>query len=131
MAVQHIVVDTDVFIWLQRAKERATFYAPLVAGKRLVLSFASVAELWRGAYAKQGSRMMRGRPATHSDRRRRPMMPGWLRPPATSTSRSLPEIDDTSKDSRVWIWSTFHPRSPEVEPAVEGGATWQRSSRSA
>ena len=52
MAVQHIVVDTDIFIWLHRAKERATLYAPLVAGKRLVLSFASVAELWRGAYAQ-------------------------------------------------------------------------------
>ncbi|MGH2744527.1 MAG: PIN domain-containing protein [Thermoleophilaceae bacterium] len=52
MAVQHIVVDTDIFVWLLRAKERAALYAPLVAGKRLVLSFASVAELWRGAYAQ-------------------------------------------------------------------------------
>lgn len=48
----HVVVDTDIFIWLQRSKKRATLYAPLVAGKRLVLSFASVAELWRGAYAQ-------------------------------------------------------------------------------
>jgi predicted nucleic acid-binding protein len=51
MATSYVVVDTDVFIWLSRAKAEARRYAPLVDGKRIVLSFATVAELWRGAYA--------------------------------------------------------------------------------
>ena len=52
MAAQYVVVDTDVFVWLTRGKQQAARYAPLVAGKRIVLSFATVAELWRGAYAR-------------------------------------------------------------------------------
>lgn len=52
MAVPHVLVDTDIFIWLTRGRRRAERYAPLVMGKRLVLSFATVAELWRGAYAQ-------------------------------------------------------------------------------
>ena len=48
-----VVVDTDVFIWLVRGKMPAALRAPLVVEKRLVLSFATVAELWRGAYAKE------------------------------------------------------------------------------
>jgi predicted nucleic acid-binding protein len=49
---QYVVVDTDIFIWLTRGKQQAARYAPLVTGKRMVLSFATVAELWRGAYAQ-------------------------------------------------------------------------------
>jgi tRNA(fMet)-specific endonuclease VapC len=49
---RYVLVDTDVFIWLTRGKEQAARYAPLVSGKRIVLSFATVAELWRGAYAR-------------------------------------------------------------------------------
>lgn len=52
MPAQYVVVDTDIFIWLTRGKQQAARYAPLVAGKRMVLSFATVAELWRGAYAQ-------------------------------------------------------------------------------
>ena len=52
MPDQHVVVDTDVFIWLTRGKREAVRYAPLVAGKRMILSFATVAELWRGAEAR-------------------------------------------------------------------------------
>ncbi len=52
MPAQYVVVDTDIFIWLTRGKQTAARYAPLVAGKRMVLSFATVAELWRGAYAQ-------------------------------------------------------------------------------
>jgi predicted nucleic acid-binding protein len=51
VSVQHVVVDTDIFIWLTRGKQEAATYAPLVAGRRIVLSFATVAELWRGAQA--------------------------------------------------------------------------------
>lgn len=51
MPTSYIVVDTDVFIWLTRGKKQAARFVPLVAGKRVVLSFATVAELWRGAYA--------------------------------------------------------------------------------
>ena len=49
---QYVVVDTDIFIWLTRGKQQAARYAPLIVGKRMVLSFATVAELWRGAYAQ-------------------------------------------------------------------------------
>lgn len=52
MPARYVVVDTDVFIWLTRGKQQAARYAPLIAGKRMVLSFATVAELWRGAYAQ-------------------------------------------------------------------------------
>lgn len=53
MATQHLVVDTDIFVWLTRGKKQAAPYVPLVAGKRMVLSFATVAELWRGAHTQQ------------------------------------------------------------------------------
>lgn len=53
MAIQHLVVDTDIFIWLARGKKEAARYGRLVSGKRMVLSFASVAELWRGAYTQK------------------------------------------------------------------------------
>lgn len=49
MADALVLVDTDVFIWLTRGKAQAARYGPLVAGKRIVLSFATVAELWLGA----------------------------------------------------------------------------------
>jgi predicted nucleic acid-binding protein len=49
MADALVLVDTDVFIWLSRGKQQAARYARLVAGKRIVLSFATVAELWLGA----------------------------------------------------------------------------------
>jgi predicted nucleic acid-binding protein len=49
MADALVLVDTDVFIWLSRGKQQAARYASLVAGKRIVLSFATVAELWLGA----------------------------------------------------------------------------------
>lgn len=49
MADALVLVDTDVFIWLSRGKEQAARYASLVVGKRIVLSFVSVAELWLGA----------------------------------------------------------------------------------
>jgi tRNA(fMet)-specific endonuclease VapC len=53
MADSLVLVDTDVFIWLTRGKDQAARYAPLVANKRIVLSFVTVAELWRGAYRRQ------------------------------------------------------------------------------
>lgn len=48
-----ILLDTDVFISLTRGQRSAVAYAPLVSGHLPVLSFASVAELWRGAYARE------------------------------------------------------------------------------
>jgi tRNA(fMet)-specific endonuclease VapC len=53
LATEHLVVDTDIFVWLTRGKKHAAAYAPLVAGKRMVLSFATVAELWRGAHTQK------------------------------------------------------------------------------
>ena len=52
MPTTYILVDTDIFIWITRGKSSAAPYAPLVNGKRIVLSFTTVAELWRGAYAR-------------------------------------------------------------------------------
>ena len=49
---RYIVVDTDVFVWLVRGRDTAAKYAELVEGARIVLFFATVAELWRGAYVK-------------------------------------------------------------------------------
>jgi predicted nucleic acid-binding protein len=57
----HVVVDTDVFIWLSRGKAQATRYAPYVVGQRVVLSFATVAELWRGAYTRGYSQASRSK----------------------------------------------------------------------
>lgn len=48
--VDAIVVDTSAFIYLTRgASPKASEYAPFVNEKTIVLSFATVAELWRGA----------------------------------------------------------------------------------
>jgi predicted nucleic acid-binding protein len=48
--VDAIVVDTNVFIYLTRGgSDKAAEYGSFVNGKRIVLSFATVAELWRGA----------------------------------------------------------------------------------
>lgn len=52
MNPDYIVVDTDVFIWLSRGRKQAERFAPIVEGRRVVLSFATVAELWRGANAR-------------------------------------------------------------------------------
>lgn len=52
MAVSFVVVDTDVFIWMSRGRERAASYRRLLHGSSAVLSFATVAELWRGAYER-------------------------------------------------------------------------------
>jgi predicted nucleic acid-binding protein len=52
-ADDYVVVDTDVFIWLIRgSRSTRQKYGAHVAGKRIVLSFATVAELWRGAAAR-------------------------------------------------------------------------------
>jgi predicted nucleic acid-binding protein len=49
-----VLVDTSVFIWLIRGRpERAAKWAQHVEGKRIVLSFATVAELWAGAYLRK------------------------------------------------------------------------------
>ena len=49
-SVEAIVVDTNAFIYLTRGSSAiASTYGPHVDGKRMVLSFATVAELWRGA----------------------------------------------------------------------------------
>jgi predicted nucleic acid-binding protein len=52
VASAFVVVDTDIFIWITRGQKRAKGYLELTRGKRMVLSFAAVAELWRGAYAR-------------------------------------------------------------------------------
>jgi hypothetical protein len=50
VADNYVLVDTDVFIWLTRGKSAsAAPYVRHVEGKRMVLSFATVAELWLGA----------------------------------------------------------------------------------
>jgi tRNA(fMet)-specific endonuclease VapC len=47
-----VLVDTDVFIDLTRGKAKAARFLPLVDGQLLVISFVTVAELWRGAYRR-------------------------------------------------------------------------------
>src|SRR4051794_23832790 len=57
-----VLVDTDVFIWLTRGTAaKSAKYAPHVAHKRIVLSFATVAELWQGAYERGDNETSRGR----------------------------------------------------------------------
>jgi predicted nucleic acid-binding protein len=66
--VDAIVVDTNVFIYLTRgASEKAAQYAPFVNDKRIVLSFATVAELWRGAVTQQYGDAKRKRLAADID----------------------------------------------------------------
>lgn len=50
LADSYILVDTNAFINLTRGRKRSAHLIPLVAGKRVVLSFVTVAELRRGAY---------------------------------------------------------------------------------
>jgi tRNA(fMet)-specific endonuclease VapC len=50
-ANEFVLVDTDAFIHLSRGKARVAELAPYVAGRRVVISFATVAELRRGAHA--------------------------------------------------------------------------------
>lgn len=58
----YLVLDTDVFVWLTRGRgDEHARYVPLVQGKRIVLSFATVAELWRGAYLLNYGERRRGR----------------------------------------------------------------------
>jgi tRNA(fMet)-specific endonuclease VapC len=47
-----VVVDSDCFVHLSRGKARAAVLAPYVEGRRMVLSFATVAEVRRGAYRR-------------------------------------------------------------------------------
>lgn len=45
-----LVVDSDAFVHLSRGRARAAVLAPYIKGQRMVLSFATVAEVRRGAY---------------------------------------------------------------------------------
>lgn len=58
-----MLIDTDVFISISRSKKKLADYAPHLAGRLIVLSFASVAELWLGAnvrgYGDQSRRKLR------------------------------------------------------------------------
>ena len=45
-AVEHIVIDTDVWSFLYKNDTRANAYRPLLVGKEACLSFQSVAELY-------------------------------------------------------------------------------------
>jgi predicted nucleic acid-binding protein len=57
-----VVVDTNVYIWLIRGSaEKARPYVQRLGDARIVLSFATVAELWRGAYAKDYNDASRSR----------------------------------------------------------------------
>jgi predicted nucleic acid-binding protein len=60
-ASAYVVLDTDVFIWINRGRRQATRYMSLLDGKRMILSFATVAELWRGAYVQNYSEASRRR----------------------------------------------------------------------
>lgn len=61
MAVSFVVVDTDVFIWLSRGRDPAASYRRLLGAGSAVLSFATVAELWRGAHERSYSKRSRER----------------------------------------------------------------------
>jgi tRNA(fMet)-specific endonuclease VapC len=45
----HVLLDTDVFSFLSRGDSRGQPFRQAIEGKRLCLSFASVAELYKGA----------------------------------------------------------------------------------
>lgn len=65
MAHSFVVVDTDVFIWITRGRGDAGRHLQLIRGKRMVVSFATVAELWRGARARGYNE--RSRERLHAD----------------------------------------------------------------
>ena len=52
-----IVLDTSVVSLLFRGDARSSFYLPFIRGKRSVVSFQTVEEVWYGAYrAEWGAR---------------------------------------------------------------------------
>ena len=51
-APRFVVVDTNAFILLTRRRTKGEQLARYVEGRRIVLSFVTVAELRRGAYAR-------------------------------------------------------------------------------
>jgi predicted nucleic acid-binding protein len=66
--VESVIVDTNVFIYLVRGSSaKAAKYAPQVDGKRMILSFATVAELWRGAATRNYGDASRKRLAADID----------------------------------------------------------------
>lgn len=48
----YVLIDTNAFINLTRGRESTSRLLPHVDGKRIVLSFVTVAELRRGAYVR-------------------------------------------------------------------------------
>lgn len=48
----YVLVDTNAFINLTRGRERSTHLIPHVEGRRMVLSFVTVAELRLGAHTR-------------------------------------------------------------------------------
>ncbi len=60
MAVQALLVDTDVFSFLAHRREHAEPFRPIVEGRLLALSFATVGEVYYGAaHAGWGQRRLR------------------------------------------------------------------------
>ncbi len=47
-----ILLDTDVFSYFLRRDSRAERFRPFLAGREIVVSFQTVAELYRGAYER-------------------------------------------------------------------------------
>ena len=45
-----VVVDTNVVSYISRRDRRGTYYEDRIAGRRLVVSFQTVEELWFGAF---------------------------------------------------------------------------------
>lgn len=50
-----ILLDTDVVSYLLRGDSRAVGFEPLIAGRDIVVSFQTVAELYRGAFRMTGA----------------------------------------------------------------------------
>lgn len=89
--VDAIVVDTNVFIYLTRgASKKADEYAKFVNDKRIVLSFATVAELWRGAATREYGEAKRKRLAADID-------VAIVVPPDDALSRQWGEITASAK----------------------------------
>ncbi|WP_419837828.1 PIN domain-containing protein [Candidatus Poriferisodalis sp.] len=103
MAVQALLVDTDVFSFVARQRDQAEPFRPILEGRLLALSFATVGEVYYGA-ARAGWGQPRLRDLATS-LRRYTILPGTV-----EIARCFGEVKSQFRDQfdegDMWIAAT-------------------------
>ena len=60
-----IVLDTNVVSYIFSGDDRARYYLDRIRGRRVLISFQTLEELWYGAFAKGWGKRRRGELARH------------------------------------------------------------------